>query len=305
VYLDIEGTPDNDSYYLIGVLIVSEGGEAFHSFWADDSSQAPEIFARFAAVLYQLTDFRVFHFGDYESVALRRTKELLPEDLSQMIDAIMERATNVLSLIHPHVYFPTYSNGLKDIGRFLGFERAEPDATGLQTIVWRNKWMETRSPDVKARLVQYNQDDCRTLKQVVEIIRELTPGGAAVTAESRTPFRTFQTEDLTKDRPRWDMFRHREFASEDLQEVVKCAYFDYQREKVFVRTHRHFKTINRKHRKFRRASRRANVVSSVELRRCPKCRSTAIQRREQMSRDLIDLKFFRGGVKKWRLSARF
>ncbi len=34
-YLDIEGIPDSDSYYLIGILIVSEGQETFHSFWAD------------------------------------------------------------------------------------------------------------------------------------------------------------------------------------------------------------------------------------------------------------------------------
>jgi predicted RecB family nuclease len=298
-YLDIEGIPDSDSYYLIGVLIVSEGRETFHSFWADQTSQEPEIFARFAEVVCQLSDFRAFHFGDYESVALRRIKERLPEDVWPRIDAILERATNVLSVIHPHIYFPTYSNGLKDIGRFLGSERGEPDATGLQTIVWRNKWKETRSPDVKARLLQYNQDDCRTLKHVVEFIRELTPPEAAVTPQSRTPFRTIQTEDLNKERPRWELFRPREYASEDLQKVAKCAYFDYQREKVFVHTHPHFKIVNKKHRKFRRASSRANVVSSVELRRCPKCRSTAIERREQMSRDLIDLKFFRGGVKKW------
>jgi hypothetical protein len=37
---------------------------------------------------------------------------------------ILARATNVLSVIHPHVYFPSYSNGLKEIGQFLGFQRA-------------------------------------------------------------------------------------------------------------------------------------------------------------------------------------
>ena len=37
VYLDIEGLPDNESYYLLGALIVTEGQEAFHSFWASDA----------------------------------------------------------------------------------------------------------------------------------------------------------------------------------------------------------------------------------------------------------------------------
>jgi predicted RecB family nuclease len=142
VYLDIEGVPDSGSYYLIGALIVSEGREVFQSFWADQNADELDIFSRFIEVVCQMDDLRILHFGDYEVVALRRMKGKLPEALHARIDMILERATNVLSVIHPHVYFPTYSNALKDIGRFLGFQRADEDATGLQTIVWRNGWNE-------------------------------------------------------------------------------------------------------------------------------------------------------------------
>jgi predicted RecB family nuclease len=166
VYLDIEGLPDNGSYYLLGALIVTEGQEAFHSFWASDASQEPGIFAQFAEAIANLPDFQVLHFGDYETVALERMKAKLPESLHPSIDAILERATNVLSVIHPHLYFPTYSNGLKDIGRFLGFKRADADATGLQSIIWRKTWNVNRAPDIKALLLRYNEDDCRTLKQI-------------------------------------------------------------------------------------------------------------------------------------------
>jgi predicted RecB family nuclease len=160
VYLDIEGLPDGGSYYLLGVLIVSEGQEAFHSFWASETSQEPELFIQFAEAVANLPDFRVLHFGDYETVALRRMRARLPESVRPSIDAILERTTNVLSVIHPHVYFPTYSNGLKDIGRFLGFKRADVDATGLQSIIWRKTWNITRAPDIKALLLRYNKDDC-------------------------------------------------------------------------------------------------------------------------------------------------
>src|SRR5205823_8826051 len=64
VYLDIEGLPDSESYYLLGVLIVSEGQEAFHSFWASETSQEPGIFVQFADAVANLPDFRVLHFGD-------------------------------------------------------------------------------------------------------------------------------------------------------------------------------------------------------------------------------------------------
>src|SRR5262249_6962292 len=41
VYLDIEGLPDRNSYYLIGLLVVENGVESHHSFWADGEEDQP------------------------------------------------------------------------------------------------------------------------------------------------------------------------------------------------------------------------------------------------------------------------
>jgi predicted RecB family nuclease len=300
VYLDIEGLPDSDSYYLIGVLIVFGGQETFHSFWADQASQEPEIFARLVETVSELHDFRVLHFGGYETVALKRMRASLPECLHPKLDRILERATNVLSVIHPHVYFPTYSNSLKEIGRFLGFARDDETVTGLQSIVWRKTWNDNEAPEIKARLLQYNQDDCRALKLVCDFIGGLNAPDTAAAAMAQACFKTARTEELTKDRPRWELFRPREeYATEDLKKVAKCAYFDYQREKVFVRTDPHFKVINKKHRRYNRTSFRINKVYSIESQRCPRCNSRNIQKGRQISHDLVDLKFFKSGVKKW------
>ena len=188
MYLDIEGLPDSDSYYLIGALIVSGGQEVFQSFWADQHSEEPERFSQFADAVTQLDDFRVLHFGDYEAVALRRMKTRLPDSLHPKIDAILERATNVLSIIHPHLYFPTYSNSLKDIGRFLGFRRSDEDATGLQSILWRTVWTESEAPGIKARLLQYNQDDCRELKYVADFVQQIISPDSRAADLFRVPF---------------------------------------------------------------------------------------------------------------------
>src|SRR6266567_2061032 len=124
----------------------------------------------------------------------------LPECTHLKIDAMLERATNVLSVVHPHIYLPTYSNGLKDLGRFLGFERKHEGATGLQTIVWRRNWETTGDPDLKARLVQYNQDDCRELKRVCEFIAQLTgPNSTNPAATQALPMAT-RTDEMPKER---------------------------------------------------------------------------------------------------------
>ena len=296
VYLDIEGMPDNDSYYLVGALILSEGEEHFQSFWADQKSEEPETFCRFLEAVCQLDDFRVLHFGDYEMVALRRMKARLPESVHPKVDAILERATNVLSVIHPHLYFPTYTNGLKDIGRFLGFRRADEDATGLQSIIWRTTWNENRDPEIKARLLQYNQDDCLELKHIVNFIRRINSPGTTGAAIPGTPFKIALTDELKTARPRWELFRPREYALEDLEKVAKCAYFDYQREKVLFRTHPQLKIASKKQRRY---PVRINAVCSLESDRCPLCGNKKLDQGRQLSHVEIDLKFFKGGVKKW------
>ncbi len=299
VYLDIEGLPDSESYYLIGALVVSGGTKTFHSFWADHKSDEPTVFGKFIEAIRDLPELRIFHYGKYERVALLRMKPQLPEHLQPTMDALLERATNVLSAIHRHVYFPTFSNSLKEVGRFLRFERAEESATGLQCIVWRNSWQANKAPDIRARLLQYNRDDCYALKGIVEFIRRLAEADSSGASVSQVPFKNAESEDRTKDRPHWDMFRPRECASEDFKKVARCAYFDYQREKVYVRTHPHFKVVNKAHRKFRRLSSRINKVESIESNQCPHCRSRKIEKDKQLSHDVIDLKFFRHGVKKW------
>jgi predicted RecB family nuclease len=297
VYLDIEGLPDNESYYLIGALIVSEGKETFHSFWADHESQEPDIFLQFVEAVCQLADCRLLHFGRYETVALKRMKARLPETSHAKIDAILERATNVLSVIHPHIYFPVYSNGLKDIGRFLGFEWTRENATGLQAIVWRKNWNKTKAPDIKAQLLQYNQDDCRALKHVVESIGNLissdvpTPPGHARRS-------VINTADLRHASCGDHKFRKIEFAMPELDVVNRSAYFDYQRQKIFVRASSSLKRALRKALP-RRSRLKPNKVLQLEAKKCVWCGSRKIFQLRPVKRTVIDLKFFRGGVKRW------
>jgi predicted RecB family nuclease len=61
VYLDIEGTPLDQTYYLIGVHVVSSGIESSITFWADTASPADQmqIFEGFLLHLSKYTDYTV------------------------------------------------------------------------------------------------------------------------------------------------------------------------------------------------------------------------------------------------------
>jgi predicted RecB family nuclease len=297
VYLDIEGLPDDESYYLIGALVVSEGKEIFHSFWADHESQEPDIFSQFVEAVCQLADFRLLHFGGYETVALKRMKAKLPEFLHAKIDAIIERATNVLAVIHPHIYFPVYSNSLKDIGRFLGFEWAHENATGLQAIVWRKNWNNSKTPDIKAQLLQYNQDDCRALKHVVESMGRLISTDA-ITLPGHGRGSVVNTADLKPASCGSHRFQKIEFALPAFDVVNRSAYFDYQRQKIFVRTSPSLRRIL-KRAVPRRLRLKPNKVLQLEAKKCVSCGSRKISQLRPVTKTMIDLKFFKGGVKKW------
>ena len=170
VYLDIEGLPDRDFYYLIGALVVTEERETCHSFWADTESEAATIFIQFAEVISKLSDYRVFHYGDYDATAIKRVSVGLPKATQEQLEVIIEKSVNILSLVYPHVYFPTYSNSLKEISSCFKCNTDSQVATGLDSIIWRMLWESSMDSSLRNRLIEYNLGDCTALKQLTDFI---------------------------------------------------------------------------------------------------------------------------------------
>ena len=45
---------------------------------------------------------------------------------------------------------------------------------------------------------------------------------------------------------KWPIYGRPNFVLKDLERASECAYFDYQRDRVYVRTEKRFKSINRR-----------------------------------------------------------
>jgi predicted RecB family nuclease len=294
VYLDVEGLPDRGFYYLIGALVVTDERETFLSLWADTESDEVAIFLKFVEAISQLPDCRVFHFGNYDATAIKRIAASLSEGPQQPLSAILQRSVNVLSLVYPHVYFPTYSNSLKAIVRHLGCDFIGPEGTGLDSIVWRTQWEKTGDPTFKTRILEYNKADCIALMRLTEFI---TRQISMKIGKSEDGITVNRTEDMKIIRPHWQLFAAKPFALDDLRHVNKSAYFDYQREKVFVRTHPQFKLIHKRMRQ-KKIPPKPNKTIILEAKACPHCLSRKLQRYNESSHDVVDLKFSRSGVKK-------
>ena len=163
IFLDIEGLPDEGFFYLFGVLIVENDNQGYYSFWADTPEVEESSWNKLTALLESYPEALIFHYGSFETTVF----DTLAKRFCTKIESLKKRLVNVNKYIFGRIYFPTYSNGLKQLGNALGMKWTDEKASGLQSIVWRNYWKEGRE-EYKKKILVYNQEDCIAVKGLVE-----------------------------------------------------------------------------------------------------------------------------------------
>jgi predicted RecB family nuclease len=126
-----------------------------YSFWANDERDERENWAVLVARLAAWSDSRLIYYGSYESTFLKRMIQRYPEVAEDFphLDRFMSEAVNVLRLVSTQIYFPTYSNSLKEIAQYLGFRWTHSSASGLYSLMWRSLWDRTRDTHLKDRIL--------------------------------------------------------------------------------------------------------------------------------------------------------
>ena len=299
VFVDIEGDEGGTSIYLIGVLVIENGKQTPLSFWADTYNAEKEIFTKFCDFISGLDDVHLFYYGSYES---RVFKRLLPiVSVRKIKDILLNRSTNVVSMIYSHIYFPTYSNQLKDIGKYLGCTWSGPSPSGLQSIVWRRQWEIHHDEGLKNTLIRYNQEDCGALKNITEFVGTLHDLDCSGSDHARSSNVAF-ADDVERNEEPNRVWGNKASAIEGYTEIIKYAYFDYQRNKVCVRTDERLQKILAGEKKSQgKISCRINERVEIKIRKCPYCMSNNISRdrNDNQVRDSFDLRFSPGGIRRW------
>ncbi|MGA7869343.1 MAG: IS66 family transposase [Candidatus Binatus sp.] len=296
VFLDVEGLPDRDFYYLIGMRVQAPEGSVQHSFWADNTKTERLIWNDFLAVLSAITNPHLIHYGSYETTFLKRMRERYggPQADSPAAAAV-DHSTNLLSFIYAQIYFPTYSNGLKEIAGHLGFRWSGSLRSGSETIVWRHRWEVSGDPAVKQTLLDYNRQDCEALEllanRLVDLHRVAAREGKSAQGELVLTS-NMKGENLYG-------FGRNEFVLPEMETINKAAYWDYQRERVYVKSNR-----ASRHKRGPCATRRRVLVpnTTVEYPRpssCPTCKSKLVYAHGKRTQTVIDLRFMQHGVKRW------
>ena len=242
------------------------------------------------ALLSRFDDYTVVHFGRYEKDFIQ---EMIQRYGGASEDQLLPRLFDVHAAIRTNVFFPVYSNGLKEIAAFLGFRWQGPVQSGIDSIVWRYKWEEERDATAKVTLLQYNHEDCMAVMAVFDQLAALSePAGKAI-------IQCADTDNIPRGRA--DTFGKSAFALPSLETITKRAYFNYQQNKVFFRTDKNVRrSIRRKQRTLRARLKGNKTVDCEPPMKCPKCGRKRVMRGNRLPyrKTVRDLRFFRGGVKR-------
>ena len=293
IFLDVEGMPDRDFYYLVGLRFESSGEKVEHSFWADGLDGERVIWESCLQTLKAIGNAQIVSYGAYETRYLKQMREryvLAPDDV-EFVDRLIETSVNLVGCIYGKVYFPTFSNSLKEVGRYLGFEWAWPRASGAATPLLRRAWELGADDGLKHELIGYNMDDCRAAATVADALVRICAGGpSGLDAVDVGSLDVGFQHTLGKF----------DGALPEFAKINDAAYWDYQRDKIYIRSN---PSLRRAAKRKRRNSRRAlpvnKTVSSSRARNCPVCNSKRVFLNGRDSRLIYDMRFFEGGLRRW------
>jgi predicted RecB family nuclease len=292
-FLDVEGMPDRDFYYLIGLRFESHGVSEERSFWADRADGEREIWESCLLTLKSIENAQIVSYGAYETRFLKRMRERYvrePDDV-EFVEKLIKTSVNLVSHIFGRVYFPTYTNGLKDVARYLGFEWTWPHVSGAAAPFLRRYLELSTDERHKRELIDYNMSDCGAAAKVAGVLEQIYGNGAS-------DLNAVNVSSLEVSFQR--TFGKLECALPEFKKINDAAYWDYQRSKVYTRTD---KTIRRSVRQTK--DKRKNIAVQKEVMigdvpsACPSCNSESLAVRREGAYIVYDLKFMKNGIKRW------
>ena len=284
--------PDREFYYLVGIRFECGGEQVEQSFWADGLDGEREIWESCLRTLKAIGNAQIVSYGAYESRFLRRMKDryvLTPDDVA-FVDQLIETSVNLVACIYGKIYFPTYSNSLKNVGQYLGFKWNWPSASGAATPLLRRSWELGVGDDLKRELIGYNMDDCRAAEKVAEALMSICARASSLDVVDVGSLEVGFEQT-------WGKF---DSTSPEFTKINEAAYWDYQRDRVYLRSSPYLRSSAKRKRQDSRRSLRVNAtVGPSRPSKCPTCNSKRISMSGRHRRMLFDMRFSDGGIRRW------
>lgn len=182
LFFDIEVDPLRGVCYLHGFVERKNGDnetERFVSFFADEPTPKAEreTFAGALDYFASREGAGIYYYSKYERTIYRKLQQkypdiCTPEDIEQLFDP--RRAIDLYGdVVLKATEWPTRDHSIKTLAKFLGFAWRDTHPSGAASVEWFDRWCRERSPVIRQRILDYNEDDCRATRVLLDGIRGL------------------------------------------------------------------------------------------------------------------------------------
>lgn len=183
LFFDIEVDSMQNFCYLHGFVLrrnkITEQ-EQYHAFYADDLSAdaEKEAFKKAWGFVSEHQPCVIYYYSKYERTIWRKLQTLYPEVCSENDIENMFNPEICIDLLYDVVtknsVWPTKDHSIKSLAQYLGFSWRDSDPSGAASVEWFQRFLEEKDPEIKKRILEYNEDDCIAMRVLLDAL-EKTP----------------------------------------------------------------------------------------------------------------------------------
>ena len=183
LFFDIEVDPLRDMCYLHGFVERYEGDnntESFVPFFAEELTEEAEkqAFAQAYDYIIKSQPCVIYYYSKYERTIYQKLQKKYPdvctvEDLELLFNPV-HTVDLYYDVILKASEWPTRDYSIKTLAEYLGFVWRDTHPSGAASIEWFHKWTETGNMEIRQRILDYNEDDCRATRVLRDSLDNLT-----------------------------------------------------------------------------------------------------------------------------------
>ena len=178
LFFDIETDPMRDHCYLHGFIERDDrddSTEQYHGFFSRDATSAGEhdAFAEAWNYVRSRQPCAIYIYSKYERTWWRALREKYPDVCSAAeMEALFADPgmIDLYEVVASRTEWPTRDYSLKTLAKYLGFGWRDAHPSGAASIEWFDRHV-MGDAEAKTRILEYNEDDCRATRVVLDGIR--------------------------------------------------------------------------------------------------------------------------------------
>ena len=119
----------------------------------------------------------VYFYTKYERTEWKKLARKYPSVASEEdVEALFDEPMTIdlyYDVVVPKTVWPTRDHSIKTLAAYCGFEWRDDSPSGAESIEWYHRWGDAGDESIKQRILEYNEDDCRAMRVLVDAVRTM------------------------------------------------------------------------------------------------------------------------------------